>query len=126
MTGNTKKKDYKARMKHLLIILVSFGLIFFSLSAFSQNDSQRKEPPPHPKHKSIKEIWNKINPFKKKKKDPSGDQDEAVKPPEPEPEPTPPPKPAPGTTPAKRGTATKKKTKKIINPKTNKPTKPLI
>ena len=109
-------------------------ILFVSVNTFAGTDTLRKEPPPHPKPKSLKEIWTKINPFKKKKKDSSAtDNHNEVKPPAPEPVPPPkptpvdPPKPAPkhkttGTTKKK----VKPKTPAPATKKTDKPTIPLI
>jgi len=119
------------RMKCLSVLLL---MLFLSVNTFAGIDSLRKEPPPHPKPKSLKEIWTKINPFKKKKKDSSGtDNHNDVKPPAPEPVPPPkptqvdPPKPAPKH--KSTGTAKEKTKPKTPTPgtkKTDKPTIPLI
>jgi len=114
MIHSKKKSRFGRRLKNVLMILVSFLLVLFSLSAFPQSDTPKRRA------KTVKEVWDKINPFKKKKKKTEAEE---VKPPEP----APPPKPAPSVTTAKRKTTTtKKKSKKIIDPKTNKPTQPLI
>jgi hypothetical protein len=115
MIRSSKKSRYGRRLKNVLMILVSFMLVLFSLSAFPQSDTPKRRA------KTVKEVWDKINPFKKKKKKTEAEE---VKPPDPPPAP---PKPAPSVTTTKRKTTTtKKKSKKIIDPKTNKPTQPLI
>ncbi|HTD99511.1 MAG TPA: hypothetical protein VK668_09490 [Mucilaginibacter sp.] len=113
MIHSSKKSRFGRRLKNVLMILVSFLLVLFSLSAFPQNDTPKRRA------KTVKEVWDKINPFKKKKKK---TETEEVKPPDPAP---PPPKPSVTTT-KRKTTTTKKKSKKIIDPKTNKPTQPLI
>lgn len=116
MIKSKKNLWQMARIRHLLMLLLSFGILFTSVNAFAATDTLRKEPPPHPKPKSLKEIWKKINPFKKHK-DSSGTKGSADKRDEgkpPVPEPVPPPKPSPAITPKpapKHKTAAKKKTK---------------
>ena len=117
--------------KRLSILLL---MLLLSVNTFAGIDSLRKEPPPHPKPKSLKEIWTKINPFKKKKKDSSGtDNHNEVKPPAPEPAPPPKPTPVdpPKPAPKHKSTGTAKKKTKPKTPvtdtkKATKPTVPLI
>jgi hypothetical protein len=111
------------KVKPPLIILLSFGLLLFSINAHGQRDSLRR-PPPHPKPPSLKEMFSKINPFKKHKDTVNANSSKtdahteaAVKPPAPEPVqpvPAPPaPKPPPAVAPKtvhKKKTLTKKKT----------------
>ncbi|MGZ3813024.1 MAG: hypothetical protein ACXVJP_10900 [Mucilaginibacter sp.] len=108
------------------MLSLSFGLIFLSLNALAQRDTLRK-PPPRPRHPSLKEVFSKINPFKKHKKDSINadikpdDRGNANKTPAPAPEPPPAPKPAPPitpkTTPKHKSSTTKKKVKKDTNVK---------
>jgi type IV secretory pathway VirB10-like protein len=128
MVWSKKKSGYVAGTKQVLIILISLGIIGLSVNGLAYGgDSTRREPPPHPKPKSIKEIWKKINPFKKKDKNSGDDKSKTddrkdVKPPDPAP-PPPSPKPTVKHTPAKK----KAKAKPSTQPKkTDKPTQPLI
>jgi hypothetical protein len=59
------KKESTLRRFLILPIVISFGFLFLGNRAFSQTP-QPPPPPPSPK-----EVFNKINPFKKKSKDTS-------------------------------------------------------
>jgi hypothetical protein len=126
-----------ALTKYLLIFAVSASLSCISPKVFAQADTttrrEHPQPPPRPKHPSLKEMVNKINIFKKHKDDAQPTPTpEPVKPPDPVPLP-PPPKPTPQPEPVKPKTpvkhTTKKKTKKATGtkkPAAPKPTQPLI
>ncbi|MDB5135819.1 MAG: hypothetical protein JWP37_2422 [Mucilaginibacter sp.] len=118
------------RTKRILIVLVILGIICLSINGLAYaGDSTRREPPSHPKLKSIKEIWKKINPFKKKDKNSADNKSKTddrkdIKPPDPTPAPPyPSPKPTVKHTSAEKKVRTKPSTppKKIDGP-----TQPLI
>jgi hypothetical protein len=61
MISSRKKAGYRGRPKQVLMILVSFILVFFSLNSFAH-----KADSPRRRTKTVKQVWAKINPFKKK------------------------------------------------------------
>lgn len=77
------------KSKYLLIFVVTFGLTILGAKAFSQTP-----PPPPPPPPSPSELFNKINPFKKKNKDKNAKKDTTkLVPPAPAGGPPPPPNP---------------------------------
>jgi hypothetical protein len=59
-----KKTGNKARLKYLLMFPLTTGLLCVASHAFSQAQPPPPQPPPPPG-----ELLNRINPFKKHKKD---------------------------------------------------------
>ncbi len=132
MTRNRKSEGYAKRIKYLFVLFLGAMIFISSASAFTLPDTaKRQQPPPHPKPKSLKEIWTKINPFKKKNKDGSNSNSQPEVDPKPIPPSPPPPQPQPKPvtpiTPKHKPTAKKKKTTTSPdNKKTDKPAQPLI
>jgi hypothetical protein len=125
-----KSAGYVKGVKYLFMLFLSAGILFSSANAYTHPDTSarrdRPQPPPHPKPKSIKEVWNKINPFKKHKDSSKADDPKPLPPP-----PAPPqPQPQPVTPkPAVKHKYTTKKKKTTTTPdtkKTDKPAQPLI
>ncbi|HZX57962.1 MAG TPA: hypothetical protein VFE54_04530 [Mucilaginibacter sp.] len=63
MAIHRKNAGCKARLKHLLMLPLFIGLLCICSHAFSQS------PPPPPPPPPPDELFKKINPFKKHKKD---------------------------------------------------------
>ncbi|MBS1525995.1 MAG: hypothetical protein JST19_10130 [Bacteroidetes bacterium] len=119
-------------VRHFFLIFLLFLILGgFPGHVFAQTDSsgrrERPQPPPRPRHPSLKEMVDKINIFKKHKKDDesadAGKQntaDDNSKQPDPKPTPPAPTPPQPKSVPApvKPKTAVKHTVKK----KTTKPT----
>lgn len=66
MTPNRKSAGYLARLKYLLILPATMGLLCISTHALAQSQPPQGPPPPPP---PPGQVFNKINPFRKHKKD---------------------------------------------------------
>lgn len=71
-----RRTDYIARLKYLLMLPLISGLLFVSTHGFSQSQTQNGPPPPLP---PPDELFKKINPFKKHKKDTLNKKGDTVK-----------------------------------------------
>lgn len=145
MSHQKKSGGLNAASRYLLIFSTALFFMCFSAHAFSQSDSgsrrEHPKPPPRPKHPSLKEMVDKINIFKKHKKDDTqtdadktGPSDDNHKQPDPKPQPPPNP-PAPQPQPVKpkpkatvKHSSSKKKTTKpsTDKKKTDKPTQVIM
>jgi hypothetical protein len=65
-----KQPGYSARLKYLLLPPLIIGLVCISSHSFAQSTAPTPPPPPP----SPDEIFKKINPFKKHKKDTSNNK----------------------------------------------------
>lgn len=131
MSQCRKERGFRVIPKYLVIFSIGLSLIVFSGNVFGQDSSrQRPEPPPHPKHKSLKEMLDKINIFKKKKKDNPDNNNtttEVEDKKHDEPAPPPPPEPVkPKATVKSTHKSTKGKGKKTTKPAAKKLTQPVI
>jgi len=130
MSQCRKEWGFKLIPKYLVIFSIGLCLIVFSGNVFAQDSSRKHpEPPPHPKHKSLKEMLDKINIFKKKKKDnpDNNNTTEVEDKKHDEPPPPPPPDPVkPKVTAKTTHKSTKSKAKRSTKPAAKKVTQPII
>jgi len=132
MIRDSRGSGYQRKFQYPLIVLLGFGLVFISASAFSQSKEEKAEHRAE-KRKEIKHFFKKLNPFVKNKgeypkaTESAQTQPQVVPPPAPEPAPEPNTvKPDPGTTSSSKRKTTTSKPKKTSKPKTEKATQPLI